>query len=118
MVLSLHAGKCNRCGTISFPIQRVCINCQSKDDYQEVRLSDKRGKIFTFSKDFLAPSANPPVIRCVVEFEGGGRLLGVMTDCDPDKVEVNLPVSMTFRKVVDSPNIGVHSYFWRCTPRF
>jgi len=118
VVLSLHAGKCNRCGTISFPIQRVCINCQSKDDYQEVRLSDKRGKIFTFSKDFLAPSANPPTIRCVVEFEGGGRLLGVMTDCDPDKVEINLPVNMTFRKVVDSPNIGVHSYFWRCTPRF
>ena len=37
---------------------------------------------------------------------------------NPDKVEVNLPVSMTFRKVVDCPNIGVHSYFWRCTPRF
>ena len=117
-VLSLHAGKCNKCGAISFPSQRVCIMCQSKDDYHEIRLSDKRGKIFTFSKDFLAPSLNPPVIRNVTEFEGGGRLLGVMTDCDPDKVEVNLPVTMTFRKVVDSPNLGIHSYFWRCTPRF
>ena len=118
VVISLHAGKCNKCGAIQFPPQRVCIRCQAKDDYHEISLSDKKGNIFTFSKDFLAPSANPPVVRCVVEFEGGGRLLGVMTDCDPDKVEVNLPVSMTFRKVVDSPNIGVHSYFWRCTPRF
>ena len=69
-VLSLHAGKCNQCGTISFPPQRVCIACQSKDDYHEIRLSDKRGKIFTFSKDFLAPSAQS---TCYQECEWNSR---------------------------------------------
>ena len=50
-ILNLHGSLCRHCGNIQFPIQRLCAWCQAKDDYDEVRLSDKTGKIFTFSMD-------------------------------------------------------------------
>src|SRR4030042_5149551 len=52
--LRFHGSKCNNCGLVTFPIQRVCYQCQSKDNYEEIRLSDKKGKVFTFSLDNLA----------------------------------------------------------------
>jgi uncharacterized OB-fold protein len=37
-----------------------------------------------------------------------------MTDFDPDKVEVDMPLEMTFRKLSDA---GEHpNYFWKCMP--
>ncbi|MDZ4247274.1 MAG: 3-oxoacyl-[acyl-carrier-protein] synthase III C-terminal domain-containing protein, partial [Dehalococcoidia bacterium] len=50
-VVRCHGSRCRQCGTTHFPIQRVCYTCQSKDDFDEVRLSDKKGKVFTYSLD-------------------------------------------------------------------
>lgn len=41
-VLSCHGSKCRQCGNVQFPPQRVCAWCQAKDDFDEVRLSDKK----------------------------------------------------------------------------
>lgn len=115
-VLRCHGSRCNRCGVTCFPIQRVCFGCRSKDDYEEVRLSDKRGRVFTFSLDNLAGrSDDPVVVQTVVESEeGAARIYCMMTDCIPSEVSVDMPVELTFRRIYEGS--GFHNYFWKCRP--
>ena len=114
-VYGLHGSKCKRCGMVAFPIQRVCYGCQVKDEFEEVRLSDKRGKVFTFSLDNLAGGLDTPLVQTIVESEeGAARIYCLMTDCDPNEVKVNMPVEMTFRRFREAR--GFYDYFWKCRP--
>jgi 3-hydroxy-3-methylglutaryl CoA synthase len=111
-----HGSKCRRCGTTSFPIERVCYGCQAKDDFEEVRLSDKKAKVFTFSRDRLAgSSAAPYVVQTVAESEeGAARIYAMMIDCDPEEVKIDMPVKMTFRRIREAR--GFYNYFWKLRP--
>jgi len=110
----LYGQKCRACGNIQFPRQRVCIYCQAKDDFELVRLSDKRGTLFTFSMDERAMEVVLPKVFSVVDLEGGGRFYSVMTDRDPSKIEVGMTLEMTFRRQLEGS--GLHNYFWRVRP--
>jgi 3-hydroxy-3-methylglutaryl CoA synthase len=114
--LRFHGSKCKSCGLVTFPIQRICYQCQSKDDYEEVRLSDKRGKVFTFSLDNLAGRSDDPVIpQIVIESElENARIYSIMTDCDPKVIKIGMPVEMTFRRIYEGG--GMYNYFWKCRP--
>jgi hydroxymethylglutaryl-CoA synthase len=113
--LRCHASRCKKCGWMAFPVQRVCYNCRSKDDYEEVRVSDMTGKVFTFTRDNLGGRSDDPVIvQTVAELENGLRFYGIMTDCEPDSVEVNMPVELTFRRLYEGA--GFHNYFWKLRP--
>jgi len=114
--IRFHGSKCKNCGMITFPIQRVCYNCQSKDNYDEVRLSDKRGKVFTFSLDNLAGRSDDPLIpQTVIESElENTRIYCIMTDFDPKDVKIGMPVEMTFRRFYEGA--GMYIYFWKCRP--
>jgi uncharacterized OB-fold protein len=82
---------------------------------EDYRFSDKKGHIFTYTGDLLAFSPNPPSIYGVINFDGGGRYLMDFTDCEQDKVQVGLPVELSFRrKYVD--RVGVSGYFWKARP--
>lgn len=113
-ILSCHGHKCRQCGTIQFPMQRVCTQCQAKDDFDEIRLSHKKGTLFTFSMDNLATSVDKPTVVAIVNIDGGGRFSTILTDRDPEKITPDMPVEFTFRKVHDSQ--GFHNYFWKCRP--
>jgi hydroxymethylglutaryl-CoA synthase len=113
--LRLRGVKCQDCGTVQFPPQRVCTKCHSKDRFEPHLLSDKRAKVFTFSADYISnPMIERPIITTTIDFEGGGRLQCYMTDCDFDRVKPGLPVEMTFRRLISRD--GIHSYAWKSTP--
>jgi 3-hydroxy-3-methylglutaryl CoA synthase len=112
--LALCGAKCRKCGTQQYPIQRVCVGCHVKDEFDLVRLSDKRATIFTFTNDNLAPSPNPPASVAMVEFDGGGRWTFDVTDRDPDALQVDMPVEFTFRKLYTSH--GITDYWWKAKP--
>jgi 3-hydroxy-3-methylglutaryl CoA synthase len=112
--IALYGSKCKSCGTQQYPIQRVCVKCHKKDDYELVRLSDKKATIFTFTADNLAASVDPPALVGVVNFEGGGRAAFDMTDRDPAEVKVGMPVEFTFRKLYFER--GIHNYYWKIRP--
>jgi len=80
------------------------------------RFSDKRGHLFTYTGDVLAPSPSPPAIYGVVAFEGGGRYNFDLTDCELDSLEVGMPVEMSFRRKYHDASRGIHGYFWKATP--
>ncbi len=113
-IFVLAGNKCRHCGKIQYPKERICNYCQAKDDFDEVKLSDKIGKVFTYSMDERAMVGELPSVLCIVDLEGGGRLMLVMTDRDVEKVEVNMDVEMTFRKFHDGG--GFYNYFWKCRP--
>lgn len=112
--IRLYGGKCYSCGSVQYPPQRVCAKCQEKDNAEPVPLSDKKGTIFTYSMDYLAGTVDVPLVNTVVNFEGGGRILCMMTDRELDELHIGMPVEMSFRKlrVVN----GIHNYYWKAVP--
>ena len=110
-----YGAACNQCGFVQYPPQRVCVKCQARDDFTPVRLSDQPGKVFTYSMDYLAGTTDTPLVVTVVDFDGGGRALCMMTDRELDEVHVGMPVQMSFRKlrVVN----GIHNYYWKAVPQ-
>jgi uncharacterized OB-fold protein len=113
-VLALYGVKCISCGTPQYPASRVCVMCHAKDNFEEYKFSLRKGKLFTFSVDRLEQTLNPPGVNGVVDFDGGGRLVCDLTDCDPEKIGAGAAVEMTFRKLYQSK--GINSYFWKAKP--
>lgn len=113
--LRLYAGRCNACGYVQYPPQRVCVNCQAVDDSAPVRLSDRPGEIFTYSMDYIAGAVDTPLVVSVVDFQGGGRIICMLTDRELDEVHIGMPVEMSFRKL-RTVN-GIHNYYWKAAPR-
>ncbi|RJQ25607.1 MAG: hydroxymethylglutaryl-CoA synthase family protein [Peptococcaceae bacterium] len=114
MIYSLHGSECTNCGRSFFPPQRVCLYCQAKDQYREISLAERKGTLFTFCKDELAQSVDPPVVISIVNLEGNLRFYGQMTDRDPDEIKLDLPVELTFRRMSEAE--GFVNYFWKCRP--
>ncbi len=114
-LLRCHGSRCLECGEVSFPIQRICNQCRSVDNFEPVRLSGEAGEVFTYSQDNLAGRPDDPVIvQTVAQMASGARFYGLMTDCDPAQVELGMPVKLTLRKLHDLG--GFHNYFWKCRP--
>jgi len=113
-ILPLYGVKCRQCGTVQYPPQRICITCGAKDDFEDYKFSDKKARIFTYATDHLTPTKAPPAVNTVIEFEGGGRMICELTDCDPTKIKIGMLVEMTFRKLREFTYM--HDYFWKARP--
>lgn len=111
----LVGSRCTACGTPQLPPQRVCFKCRAFDKMEPYPFADKTGRIATLALDRLAYSLNPPTVNVVLDFDGGGRFLCEMTDCEPEKVAIGDEVEMTFRKLYSAN--AVHNYFWKARPR-
>jgi 3-hydroxy-3-methylglutaryl CoA synthase len=111
--LRLYGQKCRICGAVQYPPRYICWKCNTRNAFTEVRLNP-RGKIFTFTKDYLVPTPNPPVVMVTVDLEGGGRFYAQMTDCEPDQVHIGMEVELTFRKLHEGE--GYPNYFWKFRP--
>jgi len=118
--LPLYGVRCKKCGTPQMFMDGasthalVCVECQAKGEFEPYRFAEKKGKVVTFSHDYLGGGVDPPATLTVVDFEGGGRASFGMADRDPDECQVGMAVEMTFRKIYF--NKGVHNYFWKCKP--
>jgi hydroxymethylglutaryl-CoA synthase len=107
--------RCTACGTPQLPPQRVCVRCSAKDRMEPYPFADRQARVATFTLDRLAFSMNPPTVSVVLDFDGGGRFLCEMTDCDPAQVQIGDEVEMTFRRMFTAD--GVINYFWKARPR-
>lgn len=119
--LRLHGGKCENCGTVQYPPQRTCVKCRTKDQFQPVRLSDRLGKVFTFSMDNVSSIIDSPAVIAVIDFQGGGRMECFMTDHMVKEVKISqgdmmigTDVEMTFRRLFEREEIV--NYFWKARP--
>jgi 3-hydroxy-3-methylglutaryl CoA synthase len=113
-IYRFYGYRCLQCGKVQYPRQRLCIACQTKDNFESLRLADKHARLFTFTVDFLNADADPPSVMTVVDFDGGGRAFLMMTDRNPAEVKIDQEVEMTFRKLYDAE--GFSQYYWKCRP--
>ena len=110
--------KCKKCGTPSYPPQRICPNpdCGAVDQNESYRFADKKAAIFTYTSDFLSPSIDPPASYGFIDFDGGGRAGVDFTDCDPNAIKIGMPVELTFRiKFADEKRAAIN-YGWKAIP--
>ncbi|HEY6131601.1 MAG TPA: hypothetical protein VIV27_06250 [Halioglobus sp.] len=112
--ISFLAQRCTQCGTMHFPACRVCYGCYAKDQFESVRLSDKQGRVMSYSFDYFFPTPEPPVIVGMCEVENGTRVYVQMTDASTDLLRCDLPVEFVFRKIHDAGNKP--NYFWKSRP--
>ena len=112
--LSFTGSKCRSCGTPQFPKQRVCIQCQTKDEMDDYCFVGQSAKVTTFTLDYLAASPAPPMLVAVVDFDAGGRIICEVTDCNPKEIEIGMNVEMTFRRLYEAG--GISNYFWKARP--
>jgi len=112
--ISFHGQRCTACGTLHFPACRVCYTCYAKDAFEPVRLSDRPGRVLSYSFDYFFPSPEPPVIVGMCEVDNGARVYLQMTDASTDMLRCDLPVEFVFRKIHDAGNKP--NYFWKSRP--
>ena len=114
-ILRLYGSRCKQCGQGIFPINRICISCGSKDEYEEVRLSDRIAKVFTYSIDNLAGRADDPVVvQTVADDSEGIRYYLLMTDFNKNEIKIGMEVEFTFRRIYEGSNFI--NYYWKCRP--
>ncbi|MBN1106046.1 MAG: OB-fold domain-containing protein [Deltaproteobacteria bacterium] len=113
-VLALYGTKCRHCGHPQYPAQRVCGYCQTKDQYDDYKFSDKKGTVVAYTIDYLTTNREAPAVVGVVDFEGGGRMMCEVTECEPTQIKVGMPVEMCFRKI--GLKGGFQNYFWKARP--
>jgi uncharacterized OB-fold protein len=96
---------------------RSCYSCRADDPFERVKLSYK-GEIFTFTLDHLVGGAylDTPVPRCVIDLDGGGRVLLDMTEIDnpEENVKIGMRVELTLRKCHEGKEFK--NYYWKCRP--
>jgi hydroxymethylglutaryl-CoA synthase len=112
--LRFHGVKCLSCGAVQYPPQRVCTKCRQKDQFQSVRLSDKKGKVFSFSMDHVSSVIDSPAVIAIVDFAGGGRTECLITDRVLEEIGIGMNVEMTFRRLFQRENVV--NYFWKAKP--
>jgi 3-hydroxy-3-methylglutaryl CoA synthase len=105
--------KCNRCGGVQFPLQRVCERCFAKDDFELVRLSDRVGTVQTYTFDFFFPTPDPPTVVTVCEIDGA-RVHLQLVNVKPEQVRIGLPVELEFRRIHQAG--GRPNYYWKGVP--
>ncbi|MFX1357096.1 MAG: OB-fold domain-containing protein [Promethearchaeota archaeon] len=117
-VYKWYGVKCKNCGTIQYPdMLRTCAVCRADDQLEPIKLSLK-GTIFTYTLDHLVGGAylDVPVPRCVIDLDGGGRVLLNMTEIEKpeENVQIGMKVELTFRKEHEGGEFK--NYYWKCRP--
>jgi len=111
--ISLIGCKCKKCGTIQYPEERVCTQCQAQDQMEPYKMS-RKAHLFTHANDYLGPVPDSPMVLSVVDFDGGGRGMFMMTDRDINQIKIGMPLEMSFRRLHTVE--GIHNYFWCAIP--
>ena len=105
--------KCRDCGHISYPRTKICHECGSLNI--EEHTMAKKGTVHTFCVNWAPPPQfEPPITPVVVDMDGGGRRLGLMTEtATPEDVKVGSKVEMVLRKMITDRGLNVYGYKFR-----
>jgi hydroxymethylglutaryl-CoA synthase len=112
--LSFLGQRCQSCQAIQFPAQRICETCYAKDRFDKVRLSDRIGKIVTYTFDFFFPTPNPPTIVTIIDVDGARIHLQVV-EIEAKDVQIGQEIEFVFRRIHESG--GRPNYYWKGIPR-
>jgi hydroxymethylglutaryl-CoA synthase len=111
--ISFCGQKCLQCSAVQFPNQRICESCFAKDDFEKARLSDRIGKVVTYTFDFFFPTPDPPTVVTICEIDGA-RVHLQLVNVAPSDTRIGLPVEFEFRRIHEAG--GRPNYYWKGSP--
>jgi uncharacterized OB-fold protein len=112
------AGKCTKCGTVTFPRSVMCPNpdCEKdRENIEEIRLS-KRGKLYNYTYQIYSP---PPPFRkepfepygiAMVDFPEGLRMIGMVTRAE--NLTIGMEVEMTVGRLYEDEENEYLTWMW------
>jgi uncharacterized OB-fold protein len=110
-VARIVAGVCGECGTVMFPLRERCPSCAAANVGES--LLPERGALWTWTIQGFEPKSPPyvpdgefvPFAVGYVEFPGNLRVEGRLTESDPVKLRIGMPM-----RVVTHDHAGIASY--------
>ena len=110
-VARIVAGTCGECGTVIFPLRGRCPACGATDVAET--LLPERGTLWTWTIQGFEPKSPPyvpdgefaPFAVGYVEFAGYLRVEGRLTESDPARLRIGMPM-----RVVAYDHNGIPSY--------
>ena len=96
----LVGSRCASCGTVAFPFQQSCPRCTSED--VERHLLARSGTLWTWTTQGFRPKSPPytgpedfaPYGGGYVELGGEIRVEGVLTEADPERLAIGMPMRL------------------------
>lgn len=115
---SLTGEICDQCKTYIFPPRDVCPECEApaKTPYA----FSGNGQVYSYSTVYQAPEGYEqfaPYTVGLVQLEEGPMVTAQITDIEPDKIEVGMPVEMVTRKLREEGEEGLIVYGYKFRPR-
>jgi scaffold protein (connect acetoacetyl-CoA thiolase and HMG-CoA synthase) len=112
----LEGRRCRACGEVAFPPRPACRACRSTD-LEPYRLCG-RGTVYSFTEMAQAPAGFPPPhLMALVQLEEGPLVAAQLTDLDPERIAVGLPVEMVTRRLQERGRHGYLVYGYKFRPR-
>lgn len=113
----LVAGRCVECGRLHFPPRPTCLSCGSPR-FDPEPLSGK-GEVHAVT--VIARGSAPTEFReqqdvmgeyavALVQLQEGPRVVGQMTDCDPEEVTIGAPVEAVLRRIYRQEGVVRYGY--------
>ena len=105
----LRIQTCSACGVLRHPPGPSCPACHAHD--RSYVVASGRGTVFSYvvHRHPPVPGRELPIVLALVDLEEGTRLLAEVVDCDPEKVDVGMPVQVDFQRIDDELTLPV----WR-----
>jgi uncharacterized protein len=97
----LMGTRCNSCQTHFFPRALSCRNPACRDKQVTDALLGPSGTLYSYTLQAYQPPGlfrmNPwqPYVIALVELPQGLRVMGMMTDCTPQDLQIGMPVQLT-----------------------
>jgi len=94
----------------------VCVKCGALDSQSPESLAEMRGRVKSYTEDWLAYTPLPPYLYGNVEFADGANLMLEFTDFAPGAVGVGSEVRLVFRIKDFDTRRHFRRYFWKPAP--
>jgi uncharacterized OB-fold protein len=111
---SLTGSRCDRCGFVHLPAERVCAGCGALNSASPYSVADRLATVVSLSSDAVGDGGLGVRLAGVVDFDDGGRMSVEFTDADGCDLGPGSRVAMVFRRT--STIGGLPNYFWRARP--
>jgi len=113
----LEGAACRACGQLFFPPREVCSRCRSED--LAPRTFSGRGTVYSHTVLHRGPESfdgGVPYAVGLVDLEEGPRVTAMITDVDPDRIEIGMAVEMVVRVTNTEGERGPINYSYKFRP--
>lgn len=112
---NLLGTKCENCGKVFFPPRSICPDCRRVGNVEKHEL-DGKGEIVSYTQvhtpqeDF---EEEVPYIIAIIKLEEGPKIIGQITETDPEDIEIGDEVKTTFRNIGEEGSQGMIHYGYK-----